>query len=131
MKDALKTLLLADATVGEMIADIYDSVLPRGYKFPAACWHIFGGTEPYDMSGPIATIETELQIDCYGASALSARTLANAVKAVLKPLTGTLSDGTNVQACFLTRDLDMPYQASGDAKGITFRVCLQFNVIHN
>ena len=42
-------------------AQIYKSVLPRGYTLPAIAVHRYGGTKDYMYSGPVGTREDQVQ----------------------------------------------------------------------
>jgi hypothetical protein len=123
MIDALITLL------NSISAPLHETVLPRGYTLPAVVWHVFNVTTDYDFAGPERTVSTDIQFDCYSLDGASARALAAEIKAVLMAYTGTLSDGTQVQACYLDREMAMPFIAGASTTPI-HRVLLQFRVVH-
>jgi hypothetical protein len=129
--DGLSTLLLADSTLGGLIATrVYANVLPRGYIVPAVVYHRFGVEQVYTFSGPESVVETSIQYDVYAADYATVRAVAEAVKAVLTPYTGTLGEGTVVQACYLEQDLEMPILPDATVKGVTYHVVLQYRVVH-
>jgi hypothetical protein len=128
---ALKDLLVADSGVSALISTrIYDSALPRSYTVPAVCYHRFGVNQQYDFSGPISVVETSIQYDVYAADAATARSVTEAIKAVLTTYVGTLNNGTQVQACYLEQDLPMPMLPDATTKGVTFHIVLQYRVVH-
>ena len=130
MLDGLIALLIADAnTNGRIEGRAYKSVLPRGYKLPALAIHRYGGTQDYDMAGPVGVREDQIQIDCYGETADDCEAVAEDARSALVGYVGTLSDGTVVQACYLERFMDMPFLPHADAKGIASRSTLGFKVV--
>ena len=80
---------------------IYRSVLPRGYVLPAVCVHRYGGAQEFDYSGPQGVLESQIQFDCYAATADIAEQISAAIKLLFvgsktvpaTPYTGTLPDG--------------------------------------
>lgn len=128
--DGIIALLNADSGVNTLIAGrIYRNELPRGYTLPAIAVHRYGGTQEYDLNGPVGVKEDQIQLDVYGQDSATASAAAEAVKALLEPYTGTMPDGTIVQACYLERDMDMPFLPHADAKGIANRSLLGFRVV--
>ena len=69
-------------------------------------------------------------MDTYGDTAEDCQQIAEAVRSLIAPYVGTLSDGTIVQACFLERDMDMPFLPHADAKGLAYRATLGFRVVN-
>lgn len=123
-------LLLADPTTSGLVGTrVYKAVLPRGYQLPAVAVHRYGGDQDYQMSGPVDIREDRIQFDAYGDTPDDCEATAEAIRALLVPYTGTLTDGTVVQACYLERDMDLPFLANADSKGIANRTCLGFRVI--
>lgn len=128
--DGIISLLTADSGVNALVsAQIYKSVLPRGYQLPAIAVHRYGGTQDYQFSGPTDTREDQVQIDCYSEDAAKAQQVTEAVRKLLVGYTGRLPDGTIVQACYLERDMDMPFLPNADSKGIANRSMLGFRVV--
>ena len=124
--DSIKTLLGADDAIAALVGGrIYPVILPRGYTYPAICFHVFSDVPDYDFAGTTGHKSAQVQIDCYGASATSARQVAAAVTDLLADFSGSLEDGSLVEGAFIERDMDMPFLPTGDAKGISFRVLLQ------
>jgi hypothetical protein len=130
MLDGIIALLTADSGVSAVVhGRIYKSVLPRGYKLPAIAVHRYGNTQDYNFAGPINTQEDQVQLDCYAGDAATAQQVAAAVRALLTSYVGTLPDGTVVTACYLERDMDMPFLPHADSKGIADRTLLGFRVV--
>ena len=80
------------------------------------------------MVGDTSLREGLFQADCYPADYYGSRAVAKAVWNLLKSHRGTLpdTDSTKVQATFIDKDWDMPYQEG--AKGFVFRALLHFRV---
>lgn len=130
MLSAFTDLLTDNGAVNALITGrIYKSVLPRGYTLPALVIHRYGGSQEYQLDGPAGVREDQVQVDCYAVDADGAQALAEAVRAALVSFTGTLSDNTIVQGCFLERDMDMPFLPHADAKGFANRSLLGFRVV--
>lgn len=128
--DGIISLLSANAGVSALVGTrIYKSVLPRGYTLPAIAVHRYGGTQEYQADGPVGLREDQVQLDCYAEDAETAQQVIEAVRAVLAPYTGTLPDGTVVRACYLERDMDLPFLPHADSKGIANRSMLGFRVV--
>lgn len=89
MEAAIRTLLLADATVAGLVADrIYPLVLPQKPTLPAVTYQRISTPIQYAQGGPsLAT--PRLQIDCWAGDYDSAKALAAAVAAVLSGYKGT------------------------------------------
>lgn len=128
---ALVTLLQNDAGVSALVSgSIYLSELPRGYTLPAICAHRYNGTQEYGVSGPVGVREDQVQFDIYGPDATTAQQVSEAVRHVLDAFTGVLSDGTKVQACYMERDMDMPFMTHADTKGIANRSVLGYRIVN-
>lgn len=132
MLDGFITLLTNDTGVNALVGTrIYKSVLPRGYQLPAVVIHRYGGTQDYQYDGPVGVREDQVQVDCYSAdvTGTESQSVAEAVRSALVGYTGTLGEGTVVQACYLERDMDMPFLPGADTKGIAHRTLLGFKVV--
>jgi Protein of unknown function (DUF3168) len=130
MLDGFMALLKADAGVSGLVGvRVYQSVLPRGYILPAIAIHRYGGSQDYEYAGPVGVREDQIQLDAYGETAESLQQVSEAIRSLLVPYVGTLPDGTVVQACYLERDMDMPFLPNADTKGIANRSTLGFRVV--
>jgi hypothetical protein len=117
------------AVAAQVSGRVYENELPRGYKLPAVAVHQYGGQQDYDLSGPVGVVEDQIQLDVYGLDSASCRAAAVACRDLLQSFTGTLPDGTTVQAIYKERDAAMPFLPNADAKGIANRWTLGFRVI--
>jgi hypothetical protein len=124
MLDGFISLITAHGSVGSRV---YKSVLPRGYVLPAIAIHRYGGAQDYDYAGPVDVREDQIQIDVYVDAADD--TVLEAIRALISGYVGTLPDGTVVQACYLEREMDMPFLPNADTKGIANRSTLGFRVV--
>jgi hypothetical protein len=126
ISDSIKALLTTPGTLADLVGTrVYSVVMPRGYMFPAICYHIVNDVSGYDVVGDTEDRTCVMQIDCYGATANDARYVAECVQGTLNNFTGVLSGGEQVNGTFIERDMDMPFQPGGDVKGVTYRVLLQ------
>lgn len=113
---------------------VYEGELPRGYKLPAVAVHQYNGNQDSDFSGPVDDREDFIQFDIYGSTAVAARTLKAAIRALfvgsreIPGFLGTLPDGTVVEGIFLERDMDLPFLPHADQKGIANRTTLGIRV---
>lgn len=125
------SLLSGNAGVSALVsARIYKSELPRGFVLPALAVHRSGsGSKDYTFSGPTPIREDQIQIDAYGGDAETCQQVAEAVRIALIGYTGTLPDGTVVVACYLERDMDMPFLPHADQKGLANRSLLGFKMV--
>ena len=110
---------------------VHKDVLARGYSFPAIVVHRYGGHQDYEFSGASDVTEDQVQIDVYGNTADERDELAQQVRALLVEFTGELPDGTVVNACYLERDMDMPFLPQANQLGTSFRSILGFRIVRN
>ena len=108
------------------VAQAYWVLAPQGAKLPFLVLSRVGTTDPYTMAGTLGIRQGIFQISCYSASFLSSRTIAKQVRTLLENFTGTLPDGTVVQATFTSHDSDQKYEEGGT--GFTFGAILQFKI---
>ena len=128
--DGFISLLTSNAGVSALVStNVYKSVLPRGYTLPAVAIHRYGGSQEYQMDGPVRLREDQIQCDCYAEDPETAQEVAEAVRSVLVGYVGPLADGSVVRGCFLERDMDMPFLPHADSKGIANRALLGFRVV--
>jgi len=127
--DEIITKLSADSTFSGLVSGpITLSVLPRGYVLPCVCIHRYGMTQDYQFSGPTDTTEEQFQFDVYAADGETAQSIVSAIRHVFDSFTGRLTNYV-VQACYLERNMDMPFLAKADTQGIAFRSLLGYRVI--
>lgn len=127
--DGVIALLQSTESVSSLATGIYESELPRGFALPAVAVHQYGGSEDTDLAGPIGLLEAQIQFDCYAITGPSARAVAAAIEALLKPFTGSLPDGTVLSYCKLQRSMAMPFRPHADQKGIANWYTTGFSVV--
>jgi hypothetical protein len=108
---------------------VYDTVLPRGYTLPAVAVHRYGSTQEYEFAGKVGPLDDQVQIDVYGTTSDVTNAASDAIRALLIDYVGTLPDGTEVQAAYLERAMDMPFMPNADKSNLAFRSVLGFRVI--
>lgn len=93
---AVKGLLTSDATVSGIVsARVYPIALPQDAMLPAISYsRVSTFDKSLTHSGTNKAARTVLQISCWARSALAAKNLANAVKAVLHGYSGETSGET-------------------------------------
>lgn len=127
--DELIAELQADSTFSGLgVGTVSLSVLPRGYTLPAVCVHRYGMTQDYQFSGLTDPTEEQVQWDVYAADAETAQAVVSAIRGVFDAFTGRLNNYV-VQACYLERNMDMPFLAKADQVGIAFRSLVGYRVI--
>lgn len=128
MEEALRDYLL-DATaitalVGTRILWVRS---PQGAASPRIVLYRISGLRDMRMDGATGLISSRVQVDCLGASYLSAKSVARAVEARLSGYSGTRS-GIVFQGCFLIGERDDFDDAETPDK--LFRTSLDFNIWH-
>lgn len=130
IEPGLFDLLLADPGVNGLVdGRVYFRLIPKLASLPAV---VMRAVPP---SSPIVTIESTLgftegwfDFDCYAADPLTADDLCTAVRELLQDFSGTLYDGTVVDACFVASEVDLPYEAGG--KSYLFRRALRILIFY-
>jgi len=124
--DSIKTVLKNNPGVSALVADrLYPAVAKKSAVSPFIVYHLVNDERYYEVRGTNGSRSATIQIDCYGDTSDKARTVANAVLALLENFQGPLADRSIVQGTFVERDMDMPFVATGDQKGVTYRVLVQ------
>jgi hypothetical protein len=109
-------------------ASIFDGVVPEDVAaYPCLAYQWVGGSNDPGLTtaGPR---RSRLQVDCWGLDKAQVIALANAVAHLLDGYNGTLSDGTNVLACWIINPPGVDF-FSGDSR--FRRRMLEFYVLHN
>jgi Protein of unknown function (DUF3168) len=115
-------LLLAEPTISALIGQsISATQLPINATMPALVLHGVGGQSKPSLHGP-GPQKVRLQIDCFGATYLSADQLRDAVIKFLNIKAALLSNGVWLQGAQLIQPLDYPY----DWQTLQFRVGCEF-----
>lgn len=103
MKAALRSRLLADATIAGLVGTRIDwGLRPQGKPLPAITLTLIPTPRDYHMGGAQRTQFYRVQIDCWAATYLSADAVRHAVIAELEPASG------DFLGSFVIRDQDMP-----------------------
>jgi hypothetical protein len=123
----LQTELASGLGVGNQV---FEDVLPREYTFPAIVIHDYSAARDQDTSGPVDDAETNVQLDVYGTTAVSARQVREAAWTMLEGFTGVLPDGTQVLGVYLERAMSLPYLPNADQKATGFRKVLGLRFVH-
>ena len=117
----LKARLVADATVNGLIAGrCYPGVLPQSPSYPALTFFRVSATRLYNFRGTASRVTARFQIDCWAATHIQARALADAVRASLHAIVGTMGS-TSIGYVRLDNELDVYEDAVKE-----FRVILDF-----
>jgi hypothetical protein len=125
--DGLKDRLTAELNP---TGGVNKDTLPRGYVFPAIVIHKYNGALEYDFSGPVGVEDVNVQLDIYGKTPDERDTLSKSLTDFLDAFTGTLEDGSVVQACFRERGpQDLPFVPNADQKGPGYRTLVGYRVV--
>lgn len=99
MEEALRALLLEDATVSSVATGVFWDTIPQGWLGPVVVLFRISTVTDYHMEGPSGMREQRVQIDCRGATKTEAIGVARAVEDVLSGYAGTVN-GTVFQGVF-------------------------------
>ena len=87
----LKARLVADATVDGLVdGRIYPGALPQNPTYPAVSYFRVSATRLYNLKGTASRVTARFQIDCWAATHITARALADAIRASLHAVVGTM-----------------------------------------
>lgn len=122
MKAALRTRLLADATISGLVGQRVDwGLRPQAKDLPAIRLTLVPTPRDYHMGGAQVTQHHRVQIDCFALTYKDADDLRAAVIAELEPASGSF------QGSFVHRDQDMPERTE---TGEIHRASLDFKVTY-
>ena len=134
IEQGLLQYITANAGVQALVAKkVYWVLAPKGSSAAAVLPYIILSRvttkDFYTTQGATQTREALFQVDCYATDFYGSRAIAHAVRSLLEGFKGTLPDvdSTVVQAIFIDKDWDMPYQEGGP-KGFVYRALLQFRI---
>lgn len=129
MEEAVIAKLLATAGVAALVGTrIYPGSRPQASALPAVVMTVISKTPSYSDDGEDGIAEARVQLDCWGATYSSAKTLARAVTAALSAFGGTAS---GVVFHYIALDLEHDIQEPGSgAQSYPFRTSLDFLVTY-
>ena len=129
IEKGLCQLVADDTGVSALInGKVYWILAPKGAAVPYVVLSNVITKTSYAMEGATGLQEGLFQADCYATDYYGSRAISKAVRDLLKDYKGNLpdTDNTKVQAVFIEKDWDMPYQEG--AKGFVYRALLHFRV---
>ena len=92
LEDALTTVLAADPGVSPLVAArIFPGVVADNPAYPYISHHVISETTASAMGADVGCLRRRVQVDCFGETATSARTVALAVAAALTRFRGTVN----------------------------------------
>lgn len=129
MEEALIAHLLADSGVTALASTrLYWTIAPSAVAKPFATLLKVDGIRDTPLGGPNGFQQSRVQIDCYGTTFASAKTLARAVETAIAA--GRFTVGSiEFQACFLVTERD-GYEDDPSTEDL-FRTSLDFITFHN
>lgn len=105
--EALRTYILADATVAGLVGTRMDPViLQQNSPMPALTYQYISGASVISNDGPTGLENPTFQIDCWGSTYSQMDALFEAVRKRINGASGTFS-GVDVQGIFLVRKRDL------------------------
>jgi Protein of unknown function (DUF3168) len=124
---AIIALLLAEPTISALVnQSVYAGQLPTASPMPAIVLSGVGGQSKPTLTGP-GLQKVRIQIDCFGASYLSADLVRDALIKFLNMKSATLGSGVWLQGAMLIQPLDFPY----DWQTLQFRLGAEFYLFFN
>lgn len=127
MENAVIAKLLADSGLAALVDNrIYPVARPQGSMLPAITLQTVSNVPVYTNDGEAGIAEARVQIDCWGATYSSVKTVARAVTASLSAFFGTV-DGVAFQNVLLDGERDSR-ESGSNAPEYLFRTQLDFRV---
>ena len=133
VEKGLFQLIQGDPTVSSLVtmangAGVYWILAPKGATYPLIVLGTVSTSDTITFGGDAGFRNALFQIDCYASSFYQSRSIAKAVRNVLKSYRGNLpdTDSTAVAGVLQTKDWDMPYEEG--STGFIFRAMLEFRV---
>lgn len=122
MEEDLRALLLDDAAVAALAAEVSWGEHPQGSALPGVVLTMISGAEGITMSGPDGLREARVQVDCWAEAYADALDLSRAVVAVLHGHRGAAFQGVFHLS---TRD---GREGGSNQADMPFRVSLDFDI---
>lgn len=128
MEEAVRTRLLASSGVTDLVSTrIRCGSLVQGETLPAVIINRVTGAPVYTDDGESGLAQARLEINCWGSTYGSAKTLARAVIAALSAYNGT-SGSTTFQNTLLDSEQDIREGGTMNQPEYLFRTMLDFIV---
>jgi len=130
MEEAITAALLADPGLAALAADrVTWGLRQQGSALPAVVLMRVDGAPVYCDDGETGLFSGRLQVDCWGATYASAKTLARAVKALLSGARFT-QGGVEFQAVWIELEQDLYEQGTGSEPDL-YRTSIDFGIWHS
>jgi len=100
-------------------------VTPPAVFPPAATYKAISSITQYTMGGSVGMVTTRMQFDCFASDYLDAKNIATAIRLVLENYTGTLTDGTFVNAIWVANVTD-----SYESDVRLYRTSIDFKIVY-
>lgn len=129
MEEALLSYLKAASAIASLVGTRINLVRsPQGTVCPRVVLTRVSGLRDMTLNnGPSGYVSSRVQVDCYGTSYGSAKTVARAIEARLSGYSGT-TGGVRFEGCFLIGERDDFFDTETPDK--LFRTALDFNIWH-
>jgi len=126
MEEEFRAILAGSAGVSALVSGRIRPVRAgQQDALPFVVYQTVSGVPDYTSQGASGYVQTRVQVDCYGETYTSAKTVARSVVAALSGYRGGAIHGV-----FANGDRDLPAEDSGTVKNL-FRVSLDFLVHHS
>jgi hypothetical protein len=102
---------------------------PQGDALPAVTHYIASRSFDHDLYGPSGVSTATWQVDCWSKNELQAATMAKLVRDEFSTFHGMIGQ-VDVLGCFLEDESDLPEFPRNGTDSYTFRVNLEFTVVH-
>lgn len=125
----VRTFLLGQPAIAALVgARIYCGFLVQAPSLPAITLTMVGSYPQHSLDAtPAQLTKTEMQVDCWGETYASVKTLADKIRLALSNYRGDLATGVPISASV------MVYQSDGDEEEDleNYRVVMRFELWHN
>jgi hypothetical protein len=128
-ESVLRAALVADATVSGLIGTkVFPLITPPETAMPYVVWRRAGITRDQTLSAPMGVPTVTVEYQIAGATYESARTVADAMRAVLDGYGGT-ADNTTVRQTYLDDESDELVSLEGGPMPDTFVVRQSYKIL--
>jgi hypothetical protein len=103
--------------------------MPKGATLPAIVFTVAVTADlGYSAQGASGLRKKTLQFDSYATKYNDAVKVSDSIRSILQSYSGVLPDGTSVNGCIVTRDMDMAYEPG--TTGYAYRRLLEIDVMY-